>query len=150
MKGIARPGLVCIYICVLGLWHSHKGSHAEQNSQNPSGLLSLYNSYTYEFLKKLPMTIKIPDYPENPQNFGEKIRKIRHDKELMIKGVADAIGVTEDSIINWERRGMRPRKDLLERLMGFYGARICDLVVCLITIFYLNGIFPVLSASLWI
>ena len=73
------------------------------------------------------MTIKIPDYPENPQNFGEKIRKIRLDKELMIKEVADAIGVTEDSVINWERRGMRPRKDLLERLMGFYGVRICDL-----------------------
>ncbi len=66
------------------------------------------------------MTIKIPDYPEISQTFGEKIRRIRLDKGLMIKEVAEAIGVTEDSIINWERRGIKPRKDLMERLMGFY------------------------------
>jgi len=73
------------------------------------------------------MTIKIPDYPENPQNQSEMLRKIRLDKNLQIKDIAKAIGVTDDSIINWERRGIRPRKDLLERLMGFYGIDVMEL-----------------------
>ncbi len=64
------------------------------------------------------------DYPVNPQSFGEQIRKYRLDKGLMIKDVAEAIGVSEDSVINWERRGMKPRKDLMERLMRFYGAGV--------------------------
>ena len=77
----------------------------------------------------LEKSIIHPDYPVNPQSFGEKIRKIRLDKGLQIKDVADAIGVTEDSVINWERRGMRPRKGLMERLVGFYGICTSDLVV---------------------
>ena len=62
------------------------------------------------------MSIKIPDYPENPTTFGEKIRKMRLDNGLYAKELAEIIGVTEDSILNWEKRGMRPRKDLMEKL----------------------------------
>jgi DNA-binding XRE family transcriptional regulator len=75
---------------------------------------------SYRFSRPMSKTVFIPDYPEFPKTFGEKLRKIRLDQGYQIKDVASAIGVTQDSIINWERRGMQPRKDLLKRLLTFY------------------------------
>jgi len=49
-----------------------------------------------------------PKYPKNPQNLGEKIRKARMDKGLLIRELAAQIGVTEDTVINWEVRGIKP------------------------------------------
>ena len=49
-----------------------------------------------------------PRYPKNPQNLGERIRKARMDKGLKIKELAEQIGVTEDTVINWEKRGIGP------------------------------------------
>ena len=49
-----------------------------------------------------------PKYPKNPQNLGQKIRKARMDKGLMIKELAFQLGVTEDTVINWEIRGIKP------------------------------------------
>ena len=75
----------------------------------------------YQFSRLIDKAVFIPDYPEFPKTFGEKLRKIRLDQGYQIKQVARAIGVKQDSIINWERRGMQPRKDLLGRLLEFYG-----------------------------
>ncbi len=60
-----------------------------------------------------------PDYPQNPQNLGEKIRKARMDKGLMIKELAEQIGVTEDTVINWEIRGMMPQGKSLAKVGEF-------------------------------
>ena len=49
-----------------------------------------------------------PKYPKNPQNLGEKIRKARMDKGLLIREVVEQIGVTEDTVINWEIRDIKP------------------------------------------
>ena len=38
------------------------------------------------------------------------------DKGLEIKELAKLIGATSDSVINWEIRGIRPRKKHLEKL----------------------------------
>ena len=68
------------------------------------------------------MTIEInllefnPKYPKNLQTLGEKIRKARMDKGLEIKELADVIGVTSDSVINWEIRGVKPRRKYRNRL----------------------------------
>jgi len=63
-----------------------------------------------------------PKYPQNPQNLGEKIRKARIDKGLMIKELASQIGVTEDTVINWEIRGMKPVCRNLEKVIEFLGS----------------------------
>ena len=76
---------------------------------------------TYQFSRMIDKAVFIPDYPKFPKTFGEQLRKIRLDQGYQIKEVARAIGVKQDSIINWERRGMQPRKDLLKRLLRFYG-----------------------------
>ena len=50
------------------------------------------------------------DYPANPKTFGEKLRKTRIDTGLNIKELAERIGVTSETVINWEIRGMKPKK----------------------------------------
>ena len=60
------------------------------------------------------------DYPVNPKTFGERLRKARMDAGLQIKELAAMIEVTEDTIINWELRGMKPlRKEVKNRIRGF-------------------------------
>ena len=60
-----------------------------------------------------------PKYPKNPQTLGEKIRKVRMDKGLMIKELAEQIGVTEDTVINWEIRSIKPEEKNFERVREF-------------------------------
>lgn len=58
-------------------------------------------------------------YPKNPQTLGEKIRKARMDKGLMVKELAEIIGVTEDTVINWEIGNIKPKGRNLERVEDF-------------------------------
>ena len=57
--------------------------------------------------------------PQNPKNLGEKIRKARMDKGLLIRELASQIGVTEDTVINWEFRGRKPVGRNLEKVEEF-------------------------------
>ncbi len=57
-----------------------------------------------------------PSYPREPKTLGERIRKARMDKGLQIKELARLVGVTEDTVINWEVRGRKPRRKSLRRL----------------------------------
>jgi DNA-binding XRE family transcriptional regulator len=43
------------------------------------------------------------EYPQNPHTFGEYLRKYRMDKGLFAKDLARIVGVTEQTILNWER-----------------------------------------------
>jgi DNA-binding XRE family transcriptional regulator len=60
-----------------------------------------------------------PAYPKEPKNLGEKIRKARMDRGLMVKELADIIGVTEDTIINWELRNIKPRGENAKKVCAF-------------------------------
>ncbi|MBN1794259.1 MAG: helix-turn-helix transcriptional regulator [Candidatus Omnitrophica bacterium] len=60
-----------------------------------------------------------PDYPQNPKNLGERIRKARMDRGLMIKELAAQLGVTEDTVINWEVRGRKPVGRNFNRVQEF-------------------------------
>lgn len=60
-----------------------------------------------------------PAYPKNPQTLGEQIRKARMDKGLMIKELASQLGVTEDTVINWEVRGRNPESGNLDEIRQF-------------------------------
>ncbi|MCK4852133.1 MAG: helix-turn-helix transcriptional regulator [Candidatus Omnitrophica bacterium] len=60
-----------------------------------------------------------PVYPKKPKTLGERIRRARMDKNMLIRELAEIIGVTEDSVINWEKRDMRPSGRSLERVKGF-------------------------------
>jgi len=41
------------------------------------------------------------------------------DSGLQIKELAKILGVTEDTLINWEKRGVSPTSENLERLINW-------------------------------
>jgi DNA-binding transcriptional regulator YiaG len=47
---------------------------------------------------------------------GDYIRKFRMDKGLLIKDLSRELGVTEDTVINWEVRGRMPYKKFMGNL----------------------------------
>lgn len=76
---------------------------------------------TYHIERILPKSVFHKNYPENPQTFGEYLRKARIDAGLLIKDLAGKIGVTEDTVINWEVRGRMPRGRSREALGRVFG-----------------------------
>ena len=93
-----------------------KGSHAAQNIEKhafspPSGC--------YLVSRKFSKNHFIKSYPINPSDFGERLRKARMDAGLQIKDLARMLGVTEETVINWELRGMKPRGRKFEEVRVF-------------------------------
>ena len=61
-----------------------------------------------------------PDgYPINPKAIGEYLRKKRMDNMLMQSEVASIIGVSEESIWNWEKGRTKPSKKNLKIINNF-------------------------------
>jgi len=58
-------------------------------------------------------------YPENPVSLGDKIRKKRMDLKLLQKDVAKILGVTEDSITNWEKNRSVPQIQFFPVIIQF-------------------------------
>ena len=58
-------------------------------------------------------------YPVNPKTIGEHLRKKRMDCGLLQSDVARIIGVSEESIWNWENGLTTPRKKNSIRINGF-------------------------------
>ncbi len=64
-----------------------------------------------------------PKYPKNPQNLGQKIRKARMDKGLLQRELAEQIGVTKDTVRNWEIGRTEPIGGSVEKIKEFIGNR---------------------------
>jgi DNA-binding XRE family transcriptional regulator len=97
---------------------NHVGSHALQNLEKCE--LPALLSQHYTLSRNLPRELFIRDYPVNPGNFGERLRKARMDAGMQTKELAGLLGVTPDTVINWEIRGLRPmRKKVQEKLNHF-------------------------------
>ena len=62
----------------------------------------------YSISIDIPKHLFVNDYPHEPRNLGEKIRKFRMDSGLQIKEFAKFVGVTSDTVINWEKRNIQP------------------------------------------
>ena len=64
-----------------------------------------------------------PDgYPVSPKTIGEHLRKKRMDNRLMQSEVANIIGVSEESIWNWEKGRTEPSKKNLKIINAFVTA----------------------------
>ncbi len=70
--------------------------------------------YTFEFTVNL-LEFN-PAYPKDPKTLGEQIRKARMDQHLMVKELAERVGVVPETVINWEKRNLKPIRRHLERL----------------------------------
>lgn len=76
-------------------------------------------SPSYLFSKPLNRLDFDPSYPKNPITLRDYIRKYRMEKGLLIRELAEQLRVTEDTVINWEVRGVRPCGKHLEKIMDY-------------------------------
>ena len=100
-------GCRCRY--VLGRYNSHRGSHAKHLCKQFCLVYKISKSIDFRRLHK-------PSYSAHPKTFGEKLRKWRIDRGLFIKDLAKMIDVTPDTIINWEKRNVKPNRKNLEKI----------------------------------
>jgi transcriptional regulator with XRE-family HTH domain len=59
--------------------------------------------------------------PQNPQTWGEHIKKRRLELELYQSQVAEIIGVTESTITNWEKHRSEPMLWVIPMVIEFLG-----------------------------
>ena len=65
------------------------------------------------------------DYPKEPKTFGEMIRKARLDRGMQSKQLARLVGVTPETIQNWEIHNRIPEsRQNLEKLREILGLQI--------------------------
>ena len=57
-----------------------------------------------------------PAYPKEPHTVDEHIRKARMDRHLLIRELATLVGVSPDTIMNWELRNVKPTEKGMEGL----------------------------------
>ena len=62
---------------------------------------------------------KEPDF--EPETVGDHVRKRRLELGLTQKAVANLLGVTQFSVINWEKHGMTPPATTMGRIIKFLG-----------------------------
>lgn len=62
-----------------------------------------------------------PKYPKEPKTLGERIRKARMDQHLMVKELAQQVGVVPETVINWEKRNLKLTRSHRERLQAVLG-----------------------------
>jgi DNA-binding XRE family transcriptional regulator len=58
---------------------------------------------------------------QNPQTWGEHIKKRRIELGLFQSQVAEIIGVTESTITNWEKHRSEPMLWAILKIIGFLG-----------------------------
>ena len=97
----------------MGLSEIRTGNPAAQNANFPIYTLTI----------EINLLDFNPKYPKNPETLGKKIRKARMDNGLEIKELAELVGVTEDTVINWEIRGVKPRRKTYKKLLKFIPLR---------------------------
>jgi len=84
---------------------------------------AVYNDNFFQSIYTINIDINLldlnPAYPKEPQTPGEKLRKARMDKNMLIREFAEPMGVSEDTVINWEVRGVKPSGRFLEKIKSF-------------------------------
>jgi len=80
---------------------------------------------SHPLIYTLDLTINLvefdPKYPKEPKTLGEHIRKARMDQHLMVKELAKRVGVVPETVINWEKRNLKPTRRHWERLQMVLG-----------------------------
>jgi DNA-binding XRE family transcriptional regulator len=63
------------------------------------------------FCRQTPITLKAlraKDYSENPQTLGQHLKKRRKDLGLLLREAAERLGVSTDTVVNWEKDKTTP------------------------------------------
>lgn len=65
-----------------------------------------------------------PKYPKDPKTVGERVRKASMDRHLMVKELAERVGVVPETVINWEKKNLKLMRRSLERLRAVLGLEV--------------------------
>ena len=90
----------------------------------PSAHCSNRSAPNYKNSKPLVITLRLPLYPD--QTLGERIKKWRLERGLFQVDLAKKIGVSEMTIVNWEKGRTKPIKQYFERLKKILGDFSCS------------------------
>ncbi len=85
-------------------------------SHNPTRAVQSYKKFA------LKLTFKISRYPN--ETLGQKIRKLRLEKGLKQVELAKVLGVSEDTVRNWEKGRTRPVGEFLRRIEGYFETQL--------------------------
>ncbi|KAA3630601.1 MAG: XRE family transcriptional regulator [Bacteroidetes bacterium] len=83
------------------------GSHRDK--------VALHSCY-FCFKSKRPVN---PAYPEELNTLGDHLRKVRLDRNLSQPDVAKLLGVTTDTVTNWELNRNQPRAKFVNKIISF-------------------------------
>ena len=62
---------------------------------------------------------KSDQYPTNPSNIGEEIKKRRFDLKMTAIQCRKILGVDKSTLVDWERGRHKPNRDHLARIRRF-------------------------------
>lgn len=81
------------------------------------------------FLPLVQLIASIPvvlPYPDELKTIGDHIRKVRFERGLLQKEVADLVSVNMATIVNWEKNHTSPPVMLLPKIIDFLGYNPVD------------------------
>jgi ribosome-binding protein aMBF1 (putative translation factor) len=79
------------------------------------------NPLIYTFEVEIDLLKLDPKYPKNPTTFGQQIRKARMDRRMMVKELAERVSVVPETVINGEKRNLKPTRKHVERIRAVIG-----------------------------
>jgi len=76
------------------------------------------------FCRQTPLTLKAlraKDYSETPRNLGEHLKKRRPELGLLQREAAEMLGVSTDTVVNWEKDKSEPVAAQFRPVVAFLG-----------------------------
>jgi transcriptional regulator with XRE-family HTH domain len=76
------------------------------------------------FCRQTPLTLKAlraKDYSHNPQTLGEHLKKRRRELGLLQRETAERLGVSTDTVVNWEKDKTKPVAAQFRPVVAFLG-----------------------------
>jgi DNA-binding XRE family transcriptional regulator len=76
------------------------------------------------FCRQTPFTLKAlraKDYSETPQTLGEHLKKRRRELGLLQREAAEMMGVSTDTVVNWEKGNTMPVASQFRPIVAFLG-----------------------------
>jgi DNA-binding XRE family transcriptional regulator len=76
------------------------------------------------FCRQTPLTLKAlrsKDYSETPQTLGGHLKKRRRQLGLLQRKVAERMGVSTDTVVNWEKDKTKPVAAQFRPVVAFLG-----------------------------
>jgi DNA-binding XRE family transcriptional regulator len=74
----------------------------------------------YLVSRDIPPSIFNPSFPADPVTIGDVIRKLRIERGMFQRELAEAMGVDETSIYNWENSRTRPKEEHIQKLEAYF------------------------------